>query len=202
MDVASIPARMVGAPAPADGVPTVREIRRTPVARRGVAAATETAAASDEAAEAPAREGARTGAEGDVLLPPGYVSERREAASRTYTVYRGPDGLLARSRVEAWRRHDEARVRVEAEEPAGQATPRSASRLRAQSPQSRARSRASPRVRFETGGSEASGSSAAAQGSEAAASVSVAEQPVEDLADATTYWARGAGRRAPASRSR
>ena len=205
MDVASIPARMVGAPAPADGVPTVREIRRTPVERRGVAAATATAAASDGAAVAPvsrAGEGARTGAEGDVLLPPGYVAERREAASRTYTVYRGPDGLIARSRVEAWRRHDEARVRVE-EEPIGRLTPRSEPRLRAQSPPSRAaRSRASPRVRFETGEGEASGSSAAAHELDAAEAVPVTEQPVEDLADATTYWARGASRRAPASRSR
>ena len=205
MDVASIPARMVGAPAPADGVPTVREIWRTPVERRGVAAATATAAASDGAAVAPvsrAGEGARTGAEGDVLLPPGYVAERREAASRTYTVYRGPDGLIARSRVEAWRRHDEARVRVE-EEPIGRLTPRSEPRLRAQSPPSRAaRSRASPRVRFETGEGEASGSSAAAHELDAAEAGPVTEQPVEDLADATTYWARGASRRAPASRSR
>jgi hypothetical protein len=216
-EVLSIPAGMLGLERTADQRhDLVREIRRTPVVRGGVqrpAGAAEASGAAGVAAAAVVAGGAGSAGDGErapvveestrlsVLLPPGYVEERRDAPARPYMVYRAPDGTYCKSRAEAWRRHDSGG--------ASRASPRAASvgRERRSTPQPRRTS--SPavtpvrgtRVRFEADvASELQAVSLDDEQPSAAAPV--AAQQVEFLEDAVTYWDRGASARRPPTERR
>ena len=217
-EVLSIPAGMLGYERTVDHRhDLVREIRRTPVVRGGVQrpagaasvvdAASDSVGAADGDSDEGAARGAAPGSAGrarlSVLLPPGFVEERRDAPSRSYPVYRAPDGTLCKSRAEAWRRHDAG--------DAPRASPRSASvgRERRSTPQARrsgGATRSSPRrasasgtparrVQFEA--DVASELQAVSLDDVPVVAAPVAAQQVERLEDAITYWERGASSRKP-----
>ena len=215
-EVIGIPAGMLGVERMgATATDMVREIRRSSGPRGARAAAPAAAEAEADAAV----EGDGAPAPGDrhvagVIVPPGYVAERREAAARAYTVYRAPDGAICPSRPAAWR-HFEGQTRA----PMATASPRAASvgreRPSGVRPSPRARTRQSVstplarRVTFEGVGPSTleAPSEAPASGSHASVfsgvASSVADQRVEYLEDAVTYWDRGPStRRPPSERSR
>ena len=155
------------------------------------ASATEPAADGDDSGDelASGSESARLG----VLLPPGYVEERRDAPARPYMVYRAPDGSYCKSRAEAWRRHDSGG--------ASQSSPRSASvgRERRSTPRPRRSSSSGTparRVQFVADVAAELQSVSLDDGRQLAAAP-VAAQQVDRLEDAVTYWDRGASSRRP-----
>ena len=129
-----------------------------------------------------------------VVLPEGYVAERRDAPSRSYFVYRAPDGTICRSRPDAWRHFDgEREARPAAVAGRSPAAPRSASVGRARPAGGPARSpaaRSSSSRRVSLGGVEAEAASGQRAASSAArmAAVPVAEQQVTDLSEHSAVY--------------
>ena len=210
-EVIGIPAGMLGVERMgATATDMVREIRRSSGPRGARAAAPAAAEAeADAAAEGEDVQAPVDAHAAGVMVPPGYVAERREAAARAYTVYRAPDGSVCPSRPAAWR-HFEGQTRASS----AAASPRAASvgreRPSGARPSPRARTRSSVstptarRVAFGGVGPSPSAapSAAPASGSHASAfgggvASSVADQQVEHLEDAVTYWDRGPSTRRP-----
>ena len=215
-EVLSIPAGMLGLTRTVDRRhDLVREIRRTQVARGSAQRPAGAAASGDSGAAAASAAGVASdggGTEGgapapdpelsertrlSVLLPPGYVEERRDAPARPYLVYRAPDGSYCKSRAEAWRRHDSGGTSRSSPRPA------SVGRERRSTPRPRRSSSGGTptrRVQFESDVAEELQSVSLDDGPPLV-TAPVAEQQV-GLEDAVTYYSRASSRRPPAERHR
>jgi hypothetical protein len=205
-EVIGIPAGMIGVERMgATATDMVREIRRAPGPRSARAAAP--AAAAAEVEDAAGGEGAQAPDDEPVvgvLVPPGYEAERRDATARSYTVWRAPDGTVCPSRPAAWR-HYEGRDRASEPSPRYSSTGRERPSGGARPTPRRARRTVSVSTPAQASGGDGSPTHGAAglEGSSsgslavAMASVSVADQQVEHLEDAVTYWERGTSSRRP-----
>ena len=138
-----------------------------------------------------------------VLVPPGYEAERRDATARSYTVWRAPDGTVCSSRPAAWRHYERGQGSATSprysstgrERPSGGArpTPRRTRRTVSVSSPAQASGGDGSPTRGAAGLEGSSSGSLAV----AMASVSVADQEVEHLEDAVTYWERETSSRRP-----